>query len=189
MAIIGVDIDLTVVRSDHAWFDWCNARSTYTHYAQDFIDAGKLIPYNFSSLYPDMDIQLVLDYWRQRDIYDDLTPIAGSVDALSYLSKRHEIVFVSTIKGDHHKSKFGFVDRNFPFLDGFIATKEKKYARVDMLIDDRLDVLHKVERTGIVPIRFTSPHEQCSAFDPKYTATDWWSIDKVIYDVIRENNL
>lgn len=185
MAIIGVDVDLTVVRSDYGWFDWCNKLSAHKHYAQDFIDSGKLIPYNFCSLYPDLEVSQVLDYWRQRDIYDNLSPISGSVEALSYLSKRHEIVFVSTIKGDHHKSKYQFVDRNYPFMDGFIATKEKKYARVDVMIDDRLDVLHKVDRVGIIPIHFQSPHEQDSIFTPKYTAKDWWSIEEVIYNALR----
>lgn len=186
MAIIGVDVDLTVVRSDYGWFDWCNKLSEHKHYAQDFIDSDKLIPYNFSSIYPDLTLEQVLDYWRQRDIYDNLSPIPGSVEVLSYLSKRHEIVFVSTIKGDHHKSKFQFVDRNYPFMDGFIATKEKKYARVDVMIDDRLDVLQKVDRAGIIPIQFSSPHEQNSNFALKYVAKDWWSIEQVINDALAE---
>jgi 5'(3')-deoxyribonucleotidase len=181
MAIIGVDIDLTVVASDDGWFDWANERSTKHFSKRTFDDSGLECPYDFSRLYKDVPTNVLLDYWRQSNLYDNLKPLPGSVDVLRRLSERHSIVFVTALKGDHHKSKFKLIERNFPFMAGFIGTKEKHMARVDMLIDDRVKNLHSFcdnGITGVVPVLFDTIYSQdtpINAWD-FLTFSDWTAI-------------
>lgn len=176
MAIIGVDVDLTVVRSDLGWFDWCNSISKHQHTLETFSEKGELVPYNFESLYPDLSSEEIMHYWRRRDLYDNLSPIEGSQNALCELSQEHKIVFVSTLKGDHHKSKYQFLERNFPFLSGFIGTKEKEFARIDMLIDDRISVLNRLVCTDIIPVQFKTPYSQAEQAPFQYTSViDGWN--------------
>jgi 5'(3')-deoxyribonucleotidase len=50
-----------------------------------------------------------------------------------------EIVFVSTCVADHRNSKINFLARHFPFMDGFIDTRDKHFIAYDLLIDDKID--------------------------------------------------
>lgn len=163
MAIIGVDVDLTVVNTATGWFNWCNELSQYKRTWEDvvFDNGSRPLTYDFRQLFPDVTNKQSLDYWRQADLYNELEPLEASVQMLKELADEgHQIVFVSTLKGNHHKSKYEFCERHYPFLSGFIGTKEKHFARVDVLIDDRIDNLNKVASVGIKPIIYRTPFVQ-----------------------------
>lgn len=66
-----------------------------------------------------------LDFWRAEDLYDNLTPMPYAVEKLEQLSQYFGIVFISRLKGSHHKSKVYFTKKWFPFQIGFIGTHEK----------------------------------------------------------------
>lgn len=66
-----------------------------------------------------------LDFWRSEDLYDNLQPMPYAVEKLEQLSKYFDIVFISRLKGNHHKSKVMFTKKWFPFQVGFIGTHEK----------------------------------------------------------------
>lgn len=66
-----------------------------------------------------------LDFWRSEDLYDNLVPMDGSVEKLKQLSTYFDIVFVSRLKGRHHRSKFYFCKRYFPFMTEFVGTHGK----------------------------------------------------------------
>lgn len=173
MAIIGVDVDLTVVRSDIGWFEWCNSISDYKHSPEEFINADIPVPYDVRPLYPDVNSDDIMHYWRKRNLYDNLSPIDGSVKVLEHLSKNHDIVFVSTLKGDHHKSKVNFLKTHFPFMKGFIGTKEKEYAKVDIIIDDRISILNKTAVAGTVSIQYNTPYTQDESLFHFPTINGW----------------
>lgn len=79
-----------------------------------------------------------LDFWRAEDLYDNLIPMEGAVEKLERLSQYFGIVFISRLKGNHHKSKVGFCKKYFPFMAGFIGTHEKWLMKesVVAMIDD-----------------------------------------------------
>lgn len=88
-----------------------------------------------------------LDFWRDENLYDNLVPMEGAVEKLGLLSKYFGIVFVSRLKGNHHRSKVYFLKKFFPFMTGFIGTHEK-YLLNDSLVamvDDLEDNLSKFE--------------------------------------------
>lgn len=95
---LAVDCDNTVVYMD--WQGWKNAQDELYQYDP-------------------------LDYWRSHTLYDNLTPMSGAVETLRDLSEHFDIVFVSRLKGDHHRSKVYFLKKWFPFMKGFVGTHEK----------------------------------------------------------------
>ena len=158
--IIGVDVDLTVVSSDRFWFDWCNSKVRNKLDYEEVMASGKPVPYDFGKLFGFTDPEVAMDFWHDESLYDNMLPIEGAIAALKLLSKDHKIVFVSKLTGNHFESKHEFVQRNFPFADGFIGTSEKHYARVDLLIDDRIDHLNNVQRHCIQPILYNTRYTQ-----------------------------
>lgn len=158
--IIGVDVDLTVVGSDRQWFDWCNFRCRDNLNYDEVMASGKPVPYDFGQLFGFANPANAMDFWHNEHLYDNMLPIEGAIAALKLLSQHHEIVFVSKITGNHYQSKVDFIERYFPFAHGFIGTSDKHYARVDVLIDDRVDHLNKAHQRGIRPIQYMTPYLQ-----------------------------
>lgn len=158
--ICAVDVDLTVVDSGYAWYKWL----------EDMTKVG--FSYEWVSQWYDFSIPYAVawknkgcsgspfDFWRGKRVYDNLEPIEGCVDALETLSKKgYKIVFVSAIKGDHHKSKHSFLKRNFPFMSGFVATKEKWAVKADIIIDDRNKFLNMFG-DDVMKIQTVTPFDQ-----------------------------
>lgn len=160
MAIIGVDVDLTVVDSDNGLFDHCNFLTGLSRSHESVTEHLGHVPYDFSVLYPELTDQQITRYWGGDDFYDSMLPIEGSVEALRRLSRKHSIVFVSILTGNHHDSKLRFLKQHFPFAAGFIGTKQKHFARIDMLIDDRVENLNACAQVGIAPVLYESKYAQ-----------------------------
>lgn len=170
--IIGVDVDLTVADSDISHWEWLKSVSTKA--TDHFVSPSKW-DYDLGK-YFQMPLGVdSMDYWRLEDIYDEkpsttpsaiswtrpVMPIRGSQRALAKLSELGwEILFISHVKGNHHKSKVEWLKRMFPFMDGFIATKEKYYANAccDIFIDDRNK--HINESNADINIKFDTPYTQ-----------------------------
>lgn len=102
-----------------------------------------------------------LDFWRSETLYDELEPMQGAVDKLTQLNQYWDIVFVSRLKGNHHKSKVSFCKKWFPFMKGFVGTHEKYLLQESYvcLIDDLADNLVNLES------------------NKGYLFTDWESFD------------
>ena len=179
--VIGVDVDLTVADSDDSHWDWLGkvgVQHTFPNKTQE-------VDYNLGNYFHLPDKVDSRDYWRLSDIYDEkpeylrpvsglssgvfirwipirpVQPIKGSQRVLKDLkSEGWEILFISHIKGNHHKSKVEWLKRHFPFMDGFIATKEKHYANAccDIFIDDRN--IHLNKSKAPFNIKFETPYLQ-----------------------------
>lgn len=116
--VIAVDCDNTVVHMDWEGWKQCQMPNDYDP----------------------------LDYWRSPTLYDKLEPMEGSVECLEKLSKHFNILFVSRLKGWHHRSKVYFLKKHFPFMEGFIGTHEKWIIQDSYvaLIDDDIKNFEKV---------------------------------------------
>lgn len=88
-----------------------------------------------------------LDFWRDETLYDNLEPMKGAVEKLETLSQYFNIVFVSRLKGNHHRSKVYFLKKHFPFMAGFVGTHEKYILNDSLLamVDDLEDNLVKFD--------------------------------------------
>lgn len=88
-----------------------------------------------------------LDFWRDETLYDNLVPMEGAVEKLKALSQYFDIVFVSRLKGNHHRSKVYWLKKHFPFMTGFVGTHEKWILNASLIamIDDLEDNLVKFD--------------------------------------------
>lgn len=181
MALIAViDVDLTVFPSDKHWWDWMFVKMGYM--PEDFPNTThRLLDYNLANEVRDMGYTEItkinsLDFWRQENVYDDMEPLEGSVEALRALHEQGwEIVFVSALKGNHHKSKYNALKKHFPFMDGLVGTKEKQYVRCDLAVDDRLSYLNKYAHLNASDrFLFSTPYKQDGYVSTgHYLLPDW----------------
>src|SRR5690606_28249698 len=101
-------------------------------------------------------------------------PYEGCVEALGELKKLGwDIIVVSAIKGFHAKSKYYFLKKYLPFLDGVVYTKEKGFVNVDVMIDDRDDILNQFDGTKTLKIKFHTQYEQKEPSTAHFTIKDW----------------
>lgn len=153
--IIGVDIDNTVVDTGSQWLYWlCNRFDI----KEEYKDAK--LPYDLTEAFNIPFYSDGYSFWKDPNLYEGLQPIENSVESLNLLyNLGHQIVFVSQAKGFHSKSKYYFIDRWFPFKSGVMLTKEKQYARVDVMIDDTWKVLDSMP-DNVLTVKFKDEYTQ-----------------------------
>lgn len=153
-----IDVDMTVVDIGTTWLDWLN---NMTGKNLTMLDCE--YDYNLGRFFEEDLKKLRMrpcDYFRSNTLYDTLKPIKGSVEALRWFKGQGwDIVFVTHVKGSHSKSKHNFLKRYFPFMDGYVVTKEKHYVKHDMLIDDRNNFLNRVDPSALA-IKISTPYSQ-----------------------------
>lgn len=142
--ILVCDVDNVVVDLSDKWIGWINMHLPQGH--RELCRADVLGTYDFAlTVEGKLSRERVHAFWKQYTLYDDATPLPGSVSALWRLKHKYgmTIVFASHVEGLHSKSKYEFLKRHFP-VDGFVATREKQYIRADIVIDDRDEVLENI---------------------------------------------
>lgn len=191
MKICACDVDLTVVDSALHWYNWLEDKTkanlpieeVYKHY--DFsIPYGPIWASKGLSGCP-------LDFWRGQHVYDEMKPLEGAVEALRAIKEKgYLIVFVSVLKGNHHKSKYEFLEKHFPFMDGFVGTKEKWTVAASIIIDDRNRYLNMFEGSKVLRLKKNTPHSQdieleggCLSF------TEWGTLQTYIPTILDAYNL
>ena len=204
--IIAVDVDLVVAPIDVHWLLWLT-----TIYRGTADQADKLLHRLLSPSKDDPEISYnlnehfkewnggknayegfdPLNFFRSGYLYDNVQPIPHSTAVLNVLSEQHSIVFVTHIKGNHHKSKVAFLKRNYPFLSGILATKEKQFVGADILIDDRNNHLNDFMGGGLERkiIKYYTPYQQLESLNyPSTSCLNWqevfntikkWEVNKV----------
>jgi len=178
--ILGVDVDLTTLRSDVSWWHWLKNMASYNSLpttVDEYIARGHGINYNISSHFPEMKNANVdpMDFWRQEGVYDTIQPVDGAVECIKYLMGFYDIVFVTHNKGNGGRSKYNNLDRLFGRENfSFVVTKEKYLVRMDYLIDDRNDFLNNCHTYGIQPIKIKTPFIQYEEQHESIIELDSW---------------
>jgi 5'(3')-deoxyribonucleotidase len=167
--ILGCDVDdvLLPMTTIH-WSDWCKDK-----YGSGF-DAAISHPVK---LYGEES----LDFWRGEDIYINKQPNKSVVESLESLSKYFDIVFISKLKGQHHRDKVYWLKKHFPFMKGFIGTHEKYLMNgsVTCMIDDLKKNLKGFDNNK--RIWFNANIQQDIQCDVAYEFSEW--NDKVVKDI------
>jgi 5'(3')-deoxyribonucleotidase len=175
--IIAVDCDLTIAQSDIAWWDWlCRMCNTGIDRDEVLRAHNGVLDYDLTWYFSPLISNLGIDglgFWRGTNTYDHVSPVEGSIYYLEKLKELgFDIIVVSAIKGNHNKSKWQFLNKFFPFIDGYIATKEKHYVKCDYIIDDRNDVLNKMK--DCIRIKMATPYTQKEAIACDSIKLDSW---------------
>lgn len=152
--VLGVDVDLTVVDSLAPWLAWFKDKTglevkneSKTYYLEN--EMSDLI---FESGAPYFS---PFSFWEQPDLYDNLSPLEGSVESLNIIKDLGwDIVFISSCVPAHTKSKINFLKKHFKFEHSFIATHDKHLVKYNLLVDDKLE--HMI--AGIDYCDYSSDH-------------------------------
>lgn len=169
-----VDVDITVCPSDEGWLEWLQY---YSHMSYSpFEDVSvEVVEYDLSIYFKDYLEEDVCpyEYWRDKELYKYLPPVYGSEEVLEELHRMgHNIVFVSQLKGWHHKSKWEWLKHHFPYLSGFVGTKEKWLVRGDVLIDDRHSHLNSMSG-DVKLVKMKSPYTQGIPLHREHLVYNW----------------
>lgn len=163
---VGVDVDLTTLRSDINWWTWLKHMAYDNNMPENIenhINEGHKLQYNLSTHFPQMRNRNVhpMDFWRQEGVYDTIKPVEGAVRGIHYLMDKYNIVFVTHNKGNGGRSKYNNLARLFGSENfGYVVTKEKYLIKMDYLIDDRNSFLNRCHLFGITPIKIHTPFIQ-----------------------------
>jgi len=171
--IIAIDVDLTVVDTVSPWKDWYHKLTGH--------DIGEI-----SSENNDLETLMKrhddpLKFWRDPKLYDDLMALEP---ALYFIEKIHDlgvkVVFVSACMPEHESSKKFFLRRNFPYMEGFISTADKRFVKCDYFVDDYRRYCDEMYEEGVnvfqIKTSLNSPSD-------KYPYCTW----DVIYEMIKED--
>jgi 5'(3')-deoxyribonucleotidase len=142
--IIGVDVDGVVIEDiGMQWLEYLWQRYPVKDYLN--FNLGKL-PYDLTMLFTIPLGEDGFEFWRNPNLYTGLQPSLECREKIIKLKEDgHKIIFISQAKGWHHKSKYYFLDKWFPFKDGVVFTKEKHLVNVDVMIDDSVSQLDKFD--------------------------------------------
>ncbi len=191
MATIGVDFDLTVVDcvfQDGAWIDHLNTMSYHYISKEQFAGMDK-IDYNLGRYYPDLTESESFSFWKDTSLYQKLKPYKGVVEVINNLAKQgHHIVFISHCQQNHFKSKVVAAKEWFDIPKesfGFIATKEKHFVNVDIMIDDR-NVFFNSFGEKVIKIKFDTPFSQCENLEVSldFHSNNWYKIGEFLEEVL-----
>lgn len=191
MATIGVDFDLTIVDcvfQEGAWIDHLNTIS-YHYISKEQFANMKEINYNLGEYYPDLTESESFSFWKDVSLYQKLKPYLEAVEVINNLAQQgHKIVFISHCQQNHFKSKvvaakewFNIPKESF----GFIATKEKNFVNVDVMIDDRNTFLNSFD-DEVIKIKFETPYSQCQDLKVSLDLETncWYAINKFLDEVL-----
>ena len=199
MAIITIDVDLTIVATDQLWFEYlekvgiaCSPLNREN--LRDNSQPTGTCSYNLLEHFHIPKDGSGFDFWLQDALYQQQANLKdyvykGCVDVIERLYKEgHDIVFASYCQVEHEKSKIQFLKDTFPFIYPedfhFISTKSKGFVKSDILIDDR-NLHHQqmsVSQPNCVCIRPKTQYTQeCRGSHVDYTARDWYEIQVHIY--------
>ena len=71
---------------------------------------------------------------------------------------------------------------------GYVATKEKKFIKCDVIVDDRNDFLNQVDNSKVELIKFKTPFEQHETLKHSVLTetNDWFKIKELIEEIAGE---
>lgn len=191
--LIGVDVDLTLVPTDGAWWNWMEAMyrvngdftlpEEHPKNGRLFYDLGKYFPE------PGKHMLKPKDFWEDPYLYDRLRPYGHAMDVLKkWVKQGHQIAFISMCHKGHQASKVRFLKRwtqDFMDLDdhsqghGFYATHFKGNINCDVMIDDRNEFFNQFDPAKTILIKMKTPYEQFYELTNLVDclADDWYDIE------------
>lgn len=188
---IGIDFDLTVVDCNYqkgGWIDHLNAISYY-YISKEQFKSMEVVDYNLGVYYPDLSESESFSFWKDVSLYQKLKPYQGAVEVINNLALQgHNIIFISHCQQNHFKSKVQAAKEWFNIHKnqfGFFATKEKHFANVDIMIDDRNCFLSRFD-DEVIKIKFDTQFSQCEDLKVSldFHSNKWEDIGKFLDEVL-----
>lgn len=112
--------------------------------------------YNFAECLPQEDAKKIVELFKEKTIWDSLSPTAGSQKTIKSLLKAgHQIYFATATDPVNFAWKVEWLNKNYPVIptENIIRIADKSLLKCDVLVDDCLDNL-----TGILCDRICIDH-------------------------------
>ena len=100
--------------------------------------------YNFYDCLPQEDAKGIIELFKNKELWDSLTPLPGSQNAFKQLvNNGHQIYLATATDITNFEWKCNWVTNFYPFIptDNIMRIMNKSLLNVDVLIDDCLDNL------------------------------------------------
>ena len=170
MAVIGVDIDDTILSLIDRW---CEA------YNKDFDDNLKpsdITDWSFDQFVKPEAKDNIYDYIYSPEIFEYARPIEGALESINYLKNQgHRIIYISANNPCNVKERWliknGFAEDE----TSLICAYNKSLISVDFLVDDKFQNVRDTQGIGIL---FNQPHNFKYEWDLR--ANNWDEVVDII---------
>lgn len=136
--ILCVDIDDTINNLTERAFEILNSRGG-THR-----DVSELTNYDFFKCLSKNDAKTLLELFKEKELWDSLTPINDAVWGIqTLLNLGHKVIFATATHECNFAWKCEWMAKYFPMVntDDIIRIKDKSLIRADVMIDDCMEQL------------------------------------------------
>lgn len=140
MMIIGIDFDNIINNLNEKTLELYNAHSGKS------IQMSDITTYNFYDCLPSEDAEGIVKLFKNKTLWDVLTPIAGARDGLQKLiDKGHKVYLVTASSPESFMWKMSWLKKYFAFFntDNCVRMMDKSLFKCDILIEDCLEQLIK----------------------------------------------
>lgn len=176
--VILVDMDDTLTTLGKPWIDYLN--ETYgTSVKMEDIDS-----WSIHKFFPEIPVNLVYKALSEPDIWRNINPLPGAIEAIKKLQKEHDVYVVTSAQADSIPYKEKALLKYFKTLNHkhIIYTQNKQMIKGDILIDDGP---HNLKGFNGTKILFDKWHNK--SFDEKsikaHRAYSWHDILDLIYSI------
>lgn len=108
------------------------------------IQITELTSYSFADCLSKEDANAIIALFKEKKLWNSLSPIAGAVNGLKALIKQgHQIYLATATDPINFAWKVEWMKKNFSFInaDNIIRIMDKSLIKADVIIDDHLDNL------------------------------------------------
>ena len=154
------------------------------------IQISDITRYNFSECLPQEDADAICGLFKEKELWNSLTPIQHSQKCLKNLSiQGHKIIIATATDPVNFEWKCQWMKLHFPFIstDNIIRIMDKSLLKCDVMIDDHIDNLISNFCERIV---IDAPWNKVSSKDVAYDiyrAYDWHDVINIINNIERKN--
>ena len=177
---IAIDIDEVLADLITPWI------KRYNLDFDDDIREEQIISWDISNFVKKEAVDYIYNYCADPKIYDFVKPIIGANLAITNLSKRFDIVYVtSSVYSVSGIKKTWLKNNRFPHSDNYVETMRKQYVDADIIIDDRFSniydfVFRKPSRTGILYAKSWNKDANLESSNSILRLDDWDSIERCL---------
>ncbi len=181
--ILCVDIDDTINNLTEKAFEILNKRGGVRH------DMSELTSYDFYKCLPKNDVKTLLELFKDKELWDSLTPIKDSQWGIqTLLNLGHRVVFATATHEYNFAWKCEWMAKYFPIVstNDIVRIKDKSLIRADIMIDDCLEHLISNPCERICLDNYWNRDDSKDYVYDIYRAHNWKEIIKYVNEIERK---
>jgi 5'(3')-deoxyribonucleotidase len=172
--IIGIDVD-GVLAPIHLLID-----ELWAEHGLDIAHEPDVTDFDYELCVGKKAKELAYGVFRRRQLYDNMNPDLGAVEALNLFREDHRVIAVTTPFAEHASSKWSFCQRaGFAHNDIFLCGDKHFLTQLDVLVDDKAETLIEAPFAGIL---FDQPWNRWLRHHPR-RARGWGDVMRFVREL------